>query len=137
MCLSVYVSICPYLSALWYHCTRKCIHKRVITNKGVAPLWCPRASCRLPSHDVPMFRMLIALSPPPVRFPPGRGWGCDTVLCRTPVGPDLPTEARCRLALPTRTPTGQPANYLPKIIDTFYTNSPITTLHVPASITVR
>ena len=59
----------------WYlfsnHCTCKCIHKRVITNKGVVPLWCSQASCRLPPHGVPMLRMLIALTPHPSVL---RGW---------------------------------------------------------------
>jgi len=59
----------------WYlfsnHCTCKCIHKRVITNKGVVPLWCSRASCRLPPHGVSMLRMLIALPPHPSVL---RGW---------------------------------------------------------------
>ena len=32
-----------------------------------------------------MLRMLIALPPHPVRFPPERRWTCGTVLCRTPV----------------------------------------------------
>ena len=66
-----------------------------------------------------MLRMLIALPPNPVRFPPERRWACGTVLCRTPVGPDLPTEARCRLALLT---TGHPANFLLKYIDNLDTN---------------
>ena len=108
-----------------------------------AALSLPRPLRLLPPPLLPP-RVLHAnrLPPPSTRFPrAGLGMRCCLLphaRC-TPVTPSLSTEAaRCRLALPT---TGQPANYLLKIIDTFYTNSPITTLpscsHVPASIIVR
>ena len=104
-----------------------------------------RASCRLPPHGVSVhvlhanrltstpYRMcslaiecvllscmLIALPPLPARFLPERDCACGAVLCCTPVGPSLSTEAKCRLALPT---PGQPAEYLlKKIIDKSYTH---------------